>query len=92
MHTRFDHEQAGRGNANGRIDVVDLAGRLDDFGYLDRLVDGGATLDQLVTADSNTQCHLTANHLSNSADDIDQQPCPIRQRSAILIDPFVGCR
>ena len=48
VHAGLDHEKARRGNPDRGVDVVDMTGRFDIAGDLDRVVDGRATLDQLI--------------------------------------------
>ena len=55
VHRRLDHEQRRRRHADRGVDVVDLPGGLDDARDADRVVDGGAALDQLVAADAHAE-------------------------------------
>ena len=92
VHRRFDHEQACRGHTDRRVDVVDLAGLLDEFGDANGVVDRGAAVNELVPADSDAERKSIADHLADCCDDLNQQARPVLERAAVAVCPFVGRR
>ena len=90
MHARLDHEQARSGDADRRVDVVDLARGLGDLGDAHRVVDGGATVDELVAADAHAQRHAVADDAPHGVDHLHQQPCAVLDGAAVLVGARVG--
>ncbi len=90
VHRRLDHEQARRGDADRGVDVVDVAGRVDDLGHADRVVDRGAVLDQLVAAQPHAERQPVPDHLAHGGDDVDEDARPVLERPAVLVGAAVG--
>ena len=90
VHARFDHEQAGGGDADRRVDVVDLAGGFGDLRDAHRIVDGGAALDQFVAAQSHAERKASADDLAHGGHDLDEQASPVLDAAAVLIGALVG--
>src|SRR5207244_1433120 len=80
------------GDADRGVDVVDVAARFDDPGDVHRLVDRGATLDQLVAADAHAECEAVANDTTHGGHDLQEHPGPVRQRPAVVVGALVRRR
>ena len=85
MHRRFDHEQARGRHADRSVDVVDLTGRLDDAGDVDRLVDRRAVLDQLVTAQTHAEGEARPDLGPHRRDDLDEKAGAVLQAPAVVV-------
>ena len=85
VHRRLDHEEARRGHPDRRVDVVDLPGPFDELGDADGIVDRRAALDQLVTADPDTEGEPVADHAAHGGDDLDEQPRSVLEGSAVAV-------
>ena len=90
MHARFDHEQAGCGDTDGCVDVVDLTGRLGDLRELHRVIDGRAALDQFVAAQPHTESEPVADHLAHGGHDVGEQAGAVLDAAAVLVGALVG--
>ena len=66
--------------------------RLDQPGHRDGLVDRGAALDELISAQTHAQRPAGADRLTNDVDDLQQDARPTRQRAAVLVSALVGRR
>ena len=92
VHRCLDHEQARRRDPDRRVDVVDLARRLDHLRDADRVVDGRAVIDQLVTADPHAERQPVADDAPDGGHDLDHDPRPVLEAPAVRVGAHVRGR
>ncbi len=92
VHRCLDHEQARRRDPDRRVDVVDLARRLDHLGDADRVVDRRPVIDQFVTADPHAERQPVADDTPDGGHDLDHDPRPVLETPAVRVGALVGGR
>ncbi len=88
-HARHHRVQAGGGHSRRGADVVHPAAAAGHPGHLDRLAERGAVLDHLVAAEPDAERAAGADRLAYRGHDLQQQPGPVAQRSAVAVRALV---
>jgi len=71
------------------MDIVELAGRLHEFADLGHVFGLHPALDHVAGGDPATDDKILADTRAHLVDGIEQEACPVLERAAILIGPFV---
>ena len=83
------HEVQRAIQTQAAMDVVELAGGLQEFTYLGYVFGLHPTVDHVATGDPATDDEILADALANFVDGIEQETRPVLERPAILIGSLV---